>query len=88
MKEKNIEQEKGRVTAFKLERYIREENTCETVFLPQFELIKFDISIGDVISKNFVCFSDKSTKSGVAEFYNELDALKYALEHRDNLIVN
>jgi hypothetical protein len=89
MSKKNIERDKGRVTAFQLNRYIREKNTIKTVYLPQFELIEYDSASGDVIgTPHFVCFQDENTISGCVEFDNEVDALKNAVELRDKLNVN
>lgn len=79
-----IAREYGRVTAKEINRYDKEKRREYTVYLPQFELIEYDPTNGETISEKFVCISKED---GIVECDSELDALKFAINYRDNLNV-
>jgi hypothetical protein len=85
IKNADIDKEYGKVTAMKIQRLNEDTKTLETVYFPQFEVIKYKPSTGNTISETFVCISDDKTQSGVVECDTELEALQIAMKFRDNL---
>jgi hypothetical protein len=81
----DISKESGRVSAYKLTRFIKDKQLEETVFIPQFEYITYECGTGDLIESKFLCIEDGYNISGLAEFNTEFEALQFALEYRDNL---
>jgi hypothetical protein len=77
--------EKGRVTAEKIGRYDKKLDTVIDIYLAQFEIVTYNDATGNVTNSSFVCISDKDTESGLAEFKCEMEAIKFAMNYRDNL---
>ena len=84
-KVKNTSTETGRVSSMQIGRWNEETKTISVVHLPQFELVTYREDTGDVTSAKFVNISDATTESGLAEFDNEIDSLKFAIEYRSKL---
>lgn len=77
--------ESGRVSAMKLTRFLRDKKEEETVYIPQFEYITYKPSTGETIESKFLCIVDKNNVSGLSEFKDEIDALKFAIKYRNSL---
>ena len=85
MKDNDVAQDYGRVTAMRISRMNLNDKSLESVWLPQFELIKYRSSSGKTVSETFVCITDNTNKSGVVEFKSEMEALQFAVDYRDKL---
>ncbi len=80
-----IETSYERVSALKNERYNTDIDTTEIFYLPQIEIVKWSHRSGDTLESKFVCISEEDSESGIAEFKDEIEAIKHAIEFRKKL---